>query len=162
MAIYLKLDGVEGASEKKGHEKWIEVLSWNWGASNMGSGHYGSGMSAETTQIQDMALTCVGGGKSSLQLLHFLTKGQHFKELELHVTKAVGDNQEETWMTIKSDSVFLTMVSFSEQKGMAESLDNITIQMANYMHNVKAQETAGGALKSQGDFGFDMMKNDVK
>lgn len=32
-AIYLKIEGVEGESTAKGHEKWIEVDSFQWGVS---------------------------------------------------------------------------------------------------------------------------------
>ena len=31
---FLKLDGIDGESVPEGYEKWIEVLSFSWGASN--------------------------------------------------------------------------------------------------------------------------------
>lgn len=43
--FYLKLDGVEGESKKKGHENEIEILSFSFGASNNATAGVGSGQS---------------------------------------------------------------------------------------------------------------------
>ena len=32
--FFLKLDGIDGESVSKGHEKWIEIQSFSWGVSN--------------------------------------------------------------------------------------------------------------------------------
>jgi type VI secretion system secreted protein Hcp len=41
--MFLKLEGVDGESTNAAHKGWIEVLSWSWGASQMGSGGGGGG-----------------------------------------------------------------------------------------------------------------------
>ena len=42
---FLKIEGIEGESLQKGHEKQIEIMSFSWGESNTGSfaGNLGGG-----------------------------------------------------------------------------------------------------------------------
>ena len=43
MAVFLKLDGIEGESRDARHAKEIDVTSWSLGVTNAGSGHGGGG-----------------------------------------------------------------------------------------------------------------------
>jgi type VI secretion system secreted protein Hcp len=37
--LFLKIDGIDGESQKKGHEKEIDIISFNFGAAQHGSFH---------------------------------------------------------------------------------------------------------------------------
>jgi type VI secretion system secreted protein Hcp len=159
MAIYLKLDGVEGECEKANYEKWIECLNWNWGASNPSSAAFGQGMAAGTVAIHEIALTSVTGGKASLQMLNFMTKGKHFGELCLDITKATGDDTEGVWFQIKSTSAMITSYSTggdSEASPHNPQMDSFTIALGNYAQEIWTQATDGGALSTAGNHGFDI------
>jgi type VI secretion system secreted protein Hcp len=54
---YLKLDGIDGESQADGHEKEIDLLSFSWGASNPGSGAYGSGSGTGVVTVSDFVIT---------------------------------------------------------------------------------------------------------
>jgi len=54
--IFLKLDGIDGESEKKGAEKWIEVFSFSNGASNPSSVAFGTGSGAGKVDISSISL----------------------------------------------------------------------------------------------------------
>lgn len=157
MAIYLKLDGVDGECEKTGYEKWIEVQSFSWGASQSTTAGVGGGMSAGTVLFQDLSIQAMGGKASGL-LLFFLTKGKHFTEITIDFTKSTGDDVEQKFQQIRSKSAFITSYSASMQGGDYESLpmDNLTLALGNYEHEIWVQETKDGALKSAGMKGYDM------
>jgi type VI secretion system secreted protein Hcp len=163
MAIYLKLDGVDGESEKKGHEKWIEVQSFSWGANQNSTVGVGGGLSAGTVSFQDVSIQAMGGKSSSL-LLHFLTKGKHFSEITIDFTKSTGDNPEEIYQQIRSKSGYITSYNASMQGGDYEAvpMDSVTMALANYEHEIWAQETEGGALKSCGVHGYDLKLKEAK
>lgn len=162
MAIYLKLDGVDGESAKAGHEKWIEVLSFNWGAMSPTSVAQGGGLAAGTVQLQEFSAVCASG-KASLLLLHFLTTGKHFKEITIDFTKATGDKKEGTWWQIKSKSGFITSYNNSAQGGGFEEVptDSITMALGEYTQEIWEQKTEGGALESCGTHGFDIKKKEA-
>ena len=40
---FLKLDKINGESTDSKHKDEIEILSWNWGSSNSGTMHRGTG-----------------------------------------------------------------------------------------------------------------------
>lgn len=40
--VFLKIEGVDGESSAKGHEKWVDVLRWDWGVHNTGGSSGGS------------------------------------------------------------------------------------------------------------------------
>jgi type VI secretion system secreted protein Hcp len=87
MPIYMKIEGVDGDATSKGHEKWIEVLSFSWGLSNS-SASFASGRGA-------------GAGKVSMQDFHFVHRvdkaspklltatctGRHIPSVSLSVTQ---------------------------------------------------------------------------
>ena len=90
--LYLKLDGIDGSSARKGHEKWIELQSWSWGESNAGSSGVGSGAGSGKVSMQDFHFT-MEYGISSPKLFGACAVGQHIDAGVLHIRKAGGDQQ---------------------------------------------------------------------
>ena len=50
---YLRIDGIDGESAAKGHEKAIDVLAWSWGVGQTGAPATGSGAGAGKATFQD-------------------------------------------------------------------------------------------------------------
>ncbi len=87
MAIFLKIDGIDGTVTASGHEKWVDVLSMSWGVGRGIAALTGRGKDREATapSISELVITklldesspkwfteaCVGKGKT----------------VEIHVTK---------------------------------------------------------------------------
>ncbi len=44
--MFLKIEGVDGESTNAAHKGWIEIQSWSWGVSQLGSGGAGGGFAA--------------------------------------------------------------------------------------------------------------------
>lgn len=59
MAIYLKIDGIPGDATHKGHEKWINVDSLQWGAGRAVSTPVGSAGKREASEpsISEVTMT---------------------------------------------------------------------------------------------------------
>lgn len=56
--FFLKLDGIDGDATNVGHEKWIEILNFNWGVTNPASiGTGGGGAGAGKPSPSDFTLS---------------------------------------------------------------------------------------------------------
>lgn len=112
---FLKIEGVEGESTRKGFEKQMAVLSFSWGASNPSTiGVTGGG----------------GGGKGSLSSLSFMKKadaaspllyqkcmeGEHIKKATLTLLKAGGKDVVD-FVKYELENIFIDSVSFSGSEG---------------------------------------------
>ena len=55
--MYLVIDGVTGESNDVAYQDAIEVLVWNWGASNSASTHSGGSSGPVATNYEDLSIT---------------------------------------------------------------------------------------------------------
>jgi len=53
---FLKLDGVDGESQKENHTKEIDIMSFSWGASNSSSVGTGTGVSVGKVSVSDFSI----------------------------------------------------------------------------------------------------------
>jgi type VI secretion system secreted protein Hcp len=83
----LKVDGIDGESEQKGHEKAIDVLSWSWGSSNSGSMALGSGGGTGKVSMQDFHFVMSFNNASPL-LMQSCATGKHIGKAQLFVRKS--------------------------------------------------------------------------
>ena len=90
---FLKIDGIEGESLQKGHEKEIELMSFSFGETNTGSfaGNLGGG--SGKVSMADFHFT-VPINKSSPKLFLACATGEHIKGATLTCRKAGKDQQE--------------------------------------------------------------------
>jgi type VI secretion system secreted protein Hcp len=87
---FLKLDGIDGEVTAQGYEKWIEVMSFSWGASNVGTSASGGGGGAGKVSFQDLHFTS-GMSKASPLLFLKCATGEHIPRGLLSLRKAGGD-----------------------------------------------------------------------
>lgn len=114
---FLKLDGIDGESVQKGHEKWIEIQSFSWGMSNSGSAGHGSGGGAGKVSFQDFHFVARTGIQSPT-LLTATGTGEHFKKAVLSVRKA-GERPLE-WIKMQLADVLVS----SYQVGATQASDD--------------------------------------
>lgn len=90
---FLKIDGIDGESLQKGHEKEIELTGFTWGAENSGSfaGNLGGG--SGKVAMRDFKFT-VPVNKSTPKLFLACCTGDHIKSATLTCRKA-GTTQQE-------------------------------------------------------------------
>lgn len=87
---FLKLDGIDGEVSAQGYEKWIEVMSFSWGANNAAGGSASSGAGAGKVSFQDLHFTSSQSKASPLLFLK-CCNGEHIPTGVLALRKAGGD-----------------------------------------------------------------------
>ena len=89
MAVFLKLDGIEGESTDARHAKEIDVAAWSLGVTNSGSTHSGGGGGAGRATFTDLAVTKLLD-KASPALMLAVATGRHLRSGRLTVTSGAG------------------------------------------------------------------------
>jgi type VI secretion system secreted protein Hcp len=89
---FLKLSTVPGECTDDKHKEWIEVLSFNWGASQTGSGSASTGgaLTAQRVDIHEFSIVKVLD-KASPKLFVCCCKGDHIPEVKVELCRATGD-----------------------------------------------------------------------
>src|SRR5271166_6407448 len=85
---YIKIDTVDGEATQAKHEKWIEIYSFSWGASNpttVGSGS--SGLSAGKASVSSFNIM-KKTELSSCKLFAACCAEQHYKDPTVEMSKA--------------------------------------------------------------------------
>jgi type VI secretion system secreted protein Hcp len=154
--MFLKLDGVEGESKAKGHVKEIDVLSWSWGATNMGSAHLGGGAGTGKVNVQDVHVTKYVDS-SSPKLLQSCFSGKHHSDALLSVRKAGGESPLE-YFKIKMQEVFVTSVATGGHGGEDRLTENVTLNFSKVNVDYTPQTDKGGAGTAI-PFGWDIAAN---
>jgi len=85
--MFLKIEGIDGESQSRGHEKWIEIESFSWGATNTGGHAFGGGGGAGKVSMNDISFVH-SYDKASPKLLESCCQGRHIKSAILSVRKA--------------------------------------------------------------------------
>lgn len=127
MDATLRIDGVDGESKIDGHEGEIDVLSWNWGATQTGSLHVGGGGGAGTVNVQDVAIVKYID-KASVDLLLNCFNGSHFKEAVLTVRKT-GETPLD-YLVITMSPVLVTSVTSGGESGEDRSTEVVTLNFS--------------------------------
>jgi len=153
MAIFMKVDGVEGDSQDSAHEKWIDLMSWSWGAhhpSDMQTGGGTSGGSAQVDQVNVMCKT----SSATATLMSFCLKGE-VKKIDIHATKRYPGDTEDTWQEIVLTNATITSLNQgydSSPDGADSCFDQIVISFEDGEQKIFDQKADGtkGAEKSWG------------
>jgi type VI secretion system secreted protein Hcp len=122
---FLKIDGIDGESLQKGHEKEIEIMSFSWGESNAGSFSGNLGGGSGKVSMQDFHFT-VPVNRSSPKLFLACATGEHIKSAVLVCRKA-GKTQQEflKWK-------FTDLLISSYQTGGSGGADVVPIDQVSF------------------------------
>jgi len=85
--MFLKLDGIKGESKDAKHKDEIQISSFNWGLSNIGTGGVGGGSGAGKVQVHDISVSKVLD-KASCDLMLACCNGKHISQGLITVRKA--------------------------------------------------------------------------
>lgn len=134
--------GIEGESEGDDpraadpHDKWIDVLSIDWGSNKPGGGATGQSRRRGGVIVEDMRLT-MEYEKSSVKLLEKLNMGEVIPKLEIEQTSNYGGSRA-TYLKYELTNVQVT--SF-EVSGAAEDGGPPTVTIANNFEEYKVTYT---------------------
>jgi type VI secretion system secreted protein Hcp len=159
---YLKLTGpdVNGEATAKGVEKWIEVYSFSWGASNPTTVGPGStGLSAGRASISSfniMKKTEV----SSANLFAACCAGQHYAKCEVDMRKATGtDGGQKTFLKYTFEDVMVESVQWSGSSGGDDTpTESVSFAFAKVKIDYSKQDEKTGAMSSAGSASWDLTK----
>lgn len=119
---FLKIDGIDGESFQKGHEKEIEVDSFSWGASNSaaaaGGGHAGK------VQFKGFNFGAISS-KASPPILLAATTGRHIKFALLTGRRAGGEGTGQDFYKLKLTDVLVSSYQASALSSLADGQENV-------------------------------------
>ena len=151
---FLKLEGVTGESTDGDHKGELDLESFSWGATNLGTAGHGGGQGAGKVSPQDFSFT-KRYDKSSPVLFIACATGQHFKSALLTIRKAGGKQLE--YLKFKMEGLMVTNYTVN---GSGDALvhENVSLNFAKLEMAYKEQKedgTLGGETKQ----GYDFMAN---
>ena len=153
--MFLKIDGIEGESRDSKHKGEIELLSFQFGATQPGSSGVGGGAGAGKAEMHEFSFSKFFD-KSSPKLFEACATGKHDAKLVLTCRKAGGAQQEYLKVTLSE-----AMISSIVDAGSGSSLlpaESVTVNFSRIEIEYRAQDekgNLGGAVKG----GWDLAKN---
>jgi len=156
---------VNGECKDTTYANWIEVLSWSWGAHQLGTAGHGTGLGASKVSLNDFSFTmhfCA----ASPQLLLSCASGHHYAEAILVMRKPTGkDGGQQKFLEFTFKDVLVS----SYQTGGAgedlpvESVEDLPVESVSLNFTSMQQEyftqDEKGVMKSAGKAGWDVKTN---
>ena len=159
MAIdaFLKLGDIEGESQVKGFEDYIQVLAWSWGMSQSGTTHMGKGAGGGKANVQDLSITHYVDAATP-RLMTACCSGEHFKDGGELVLRKAG-KEALIYLTYKFSPVIITSVSVGGSEGEEQLTENFTINFGKFEVSYQPQSATGAAEGGTKDGGWDIVSN---
>ncbi len=154
---FLQIDGIKGESTDDKHKDWIEVLSYNWGVSQMASASASTsgGGTTQRADFQDFSIVKTLDS-SSPTLALACAEGRHIKEVRFEMCRAGGDKVK--YMEYIMTHCIVSSVSVGGGGG-GEPTESVTFNYGkiewNYIKQKRADGSAGGNVPG----GWDLEAN---
>ena len=139
--MYLKIDGVNGESQRDGHKDEIDVLAWSFGGSNASSVGVGGGGGVGRVSLQDISITKYVDA-SSPGLFQAMCSGKHFKQGKLSIYKAAGGKPLK-YLELMFEGMFPSSVSTGGSGGEERLTENVTFSFAKVTVTYQPQKPDG-------------------
>lgn len=157
MAVFAKYDGIDGECADENHDKWVDVLSLDWGAHKPGGGATGQSRRRGAAVVEDVVLT-MEFEKASPKLQQKCLNGEIIPKLEIHQTATYGGARQ-TYLTYELKNVMIT--SYQVNASGNDDAGPPTVVLGNNFEHVKVTYTeydeAGGS-KGNVEYEFDTSK----
>jgi type VI secretion system secreted protein Hcp len=126
-AIYIKIPDIPGESSDREHDKWIDVLSIDWGAHRPETS--ASAREMGKVNVDDFTFT-KHVDKSTPKLSEPICKGERLGEVEVHVCEPSvvgGESRPVCYLKYKLDKAFVKSYSISGGQD-----DNIPVEEVSF------------------------------
>jgi type VI secretion system secreted protein Hcp len=153
--IYLKVDGATGESKDSNHKNWIDVLSFNWGATQPGNMAVGGGGGTGKVNYKDLQIQALID-KATPAILKYCSSGKHVTKVELSICKAGGGQIE--YSRIVLEDVLVTQTEFT---GVGNT-DTIAVNYAFQASKVNLsywEQSDSGTRGAESKAGWDIKQN---
>jgi type VI secretion system secreted protein Hcp len=153
--MFLKITDVKGESKDKAHPGEIEIESFSWGATQLGTSSHGTGAGAGKVSMSDFNFV-MRNNSASPNLFLFCANGKHLKEAKLTCRKA-GGKQEDFLVVTMSDCLISSYQTGGSQAGEVP-MDQISLNYSKIGIDYLAQDEKG-ITTSAGKKSWDMKTN---
>lgn len=153
--MFLKIDAIDGESTDHSHKNEIELLSFNFGASQPGSAGHGGGSGIGKVQVQDFHFSKYLD-KASPKLFEACATGKHTPKVVLTCRKAGGAQQE--YLKITLSEVIVSSIQNSGSGGESLPSESVSLNFSKIEIEYKPQDEKGG-LGGVVKAGWDLAKN---
>src|SRR5579875_650361 len=123
---FLKLDGIDGESQKDGHTKEIELFSFSWGASNPTSVSLGTGSGTGKVDLSSLTVQTEVATQSPKIFLN-CAAGTHIATGKLTVRESGGGDKPVDYLTYDMKEVFIDSVSWGGASGGGKPSESISM-----------------------------------
>jgi type VI secretion system secreted protein Hcp len=156
--IFLKVKGIDGESTDKGHEKWMEIESFSWGAHQAASSRVstaGGGTSARADFGDLSIVKMLDSASPNLALA--CASGQHIDEVTLELQRAAGESKVK-YMEYKLNDVIISSISVGGG-GNSVPVETLSFNYAKISWTYTMQKRAGGGGGGNVAAGWDLTTN---
>lgn len=131
MAIYMKMEGIEGSSTDKNHDKWIvcEHLGVN-SHRDMPDGAIGVQRARGTTRVSDLVINRELD-KSSTLIMKALFIGQNFDKVEIHLCHDFEGKGSEPYLKYELENVLVSSYNHSAAAKGGTPNETLTLNFAS-------------------------------
>jgi len=144
MALYLKIDGIDGQVTTEGHEKWIELHSVQYGVSrNTYTGAAGANREGSHPTISDITVTKVFDVASS-GLYRDGVAGAFDKTVKIDFTATTKDKTE-TYLQLELSECGIS--SYSVSSGGDQPMESLSLNFTKIMYTPSPLDSKGTPKK---------------
>jgi len=139
-AVFIKFDGIDGEATDSNHDKWIDVLSVNWGATKPTSSAVAAGSSRETapTIVAEFSFT-KEADKSSPKIFLAVANGENLNEVVIDFVKTGSSTSFLKWTL--TDAI---VTSYSISSDGDTPLEHISINFVKVKYAHTGTDTKTG------------------
>lgn len=153
--MFLKITDVKGESKDSKHAGEIEIESFSWGATQLGTSSHGTGAGAGKVSMNDFHFV-MRNNSASPTLFLFCANGKHLKEAKLTCRKAGG--KQEKFLEVTMSDVLVSNYQTGGSNGGEVPMDQISLNYSKIEIDYLAQDEKG-ITKSAGKKWWDMKTN---
>jgi len=157
---YIKIDTVDGEATQSNHEKWIEIYSFSWGASNPTTVSSGAtGLSAGKVSVSSFNVM-KKTETSSAPLFAACCAGQHYATATVEMSKATGTSgQQQVFLKYDFTDVMVESVQWSGSSGGDDTpTESVSFAFGKVAITYSKQDEATGAMSPAGNASWDLTK----
>jgi len=153
--MFLKITDVKGESKDKTHSGEIEIESFSWGATQLGTSSHGTGAGGGKVSMNDFHFV-MKHNSASPTLFLFCANGKHLKEAKLTCRKAGGTQQ--NFLVVTMNDVLVSSFQTGGSGAGEVPMDQISLNYSKIEIDHLAQDDKGNT-KSAGKKHWDQKTN---
>jgi type VI secretion system secreted protein Hcp len=142
---FLKLEGLDGESTRKGFEKQMEIMSFSLGATNPSTVGTGSGgSSGGKVSVGDFSVARMTDSASA-SLFAQLCSGKSYDSATVSMNKASGDDTPITYLKYDFQEVYVTNIQWSGSSGGSDTpIEHVSFSFGAMTITYTPQAEGGG------------------